>query len=209
MSSPTGSRLGTRQPDTTSPCDHALQSETLPGRLARDLAPDPHPRGALMTWRPGYKRRDRLNLGPRGWNLRGASWDRLRAERHPLWKGTGASRATKYNRALRWFRMGPCERCGAPGMDRHHRDGNPGNNVRSNIWILCRRCHMDVDGRLHRARPGACVVCARVVLHRTRARCHSCDVYFHRTGRERPYLNQDGRLRPARRARKAVGDLFG
>ena len=40
-----------------------------------------------------------------------------------------------------------CEACGAPAYDRHHIDGNPENNVRSNIAFYCRRCHMDVDGR--------------------------------------------------------------
>jgi len=33
-------------------------------------------------------------------------------------------------------------------MDRHHVDGNPNNNHRSNVRFLCRRCHMDDDGRL-------------------------------------------------------------
>lgn len=42
-----------------------------------------------------------------------------------------------------------CERCEtAPAVDRHHKDGNPLNNVAGNIASLCRRCHMEVDGRI-------------------------------------------------------------
>lgn len=41
-----------------------------------------------------------------------------------------------------------CERCqNAPAVDRHHVDGDPLNNVAENIQSLCRRCHMEVDGR--------------------------------------------------------------
>lgn len=60
------------------------------------------------------------------------------------------------------------------GVDRHHRDGNVGNNEPENIVILCRRCHMLIDGRLdafrelgrassegRRTSPSPCVVCGR------------------------------------------------
>ncbi len=42
-----------------------------------------------------------------------------------------------------------CERCqNAPAVDRHHINGNPLNNEPGNIASLCRRCHMEVDGRI-------------------------------------------------------------
>lgn len=47
--------------------------------------------------------------------------------------------------------MRPCEGCGRPGLDRHHIDGDPLNNSPENIVVLCRRCHMEQDGRLERA----------------------------------------------------------
>lgn len=47
--------------------------------------------------------------------------------------------------------IGACERCGADKTERHHKDGNTLNNVSSNIAVLCRRCHMDADGRLSEA----------------------------------------------------------
>jgi hypothetical protein len=52
--------------------------------------------------------------------------------------------------ARRWIPMPDlCERCGVvPPLDRHHKDGNPRNNDRSNIACLCRRCHQTVDGRI-------------------------------------------------------------
>ena len=33
-------------------------------------------------------------------------------------------------------------------IDRHHIDEDTTNNKRSNILFLCRRCHMEIDGRL-------------------------------------------------------------
>lgn len=42
-----------------------------------------------------------------------------------------------------------CENgCGAPAVERHHKDGSPFNNAPENIMRVCRRCHMVVDGRL-------------------------------------------------------------
>lgn len=75
-----------------------------------------------------------------------------RGEGHYAWKGDAASTTTKRERTQALFPVGgPCERCGeAPSTDRHHIDGDTGNNVRGNIAILCRRCHMIVDGRLER-----------------------------------------------------------
>lgn len=66
---------------------------------------------------------------------------------HHAWKGKAVSDRIGRKRALRRFRLGPCERCGARGFDRHHKDRNPVNNARSNVEILCRRCH----AREHRA----------------------------------------------------------
>ena len=44
--------------------------------------------------------------------------------------------------------IGPCVVCGNPKAERHHWDGNTLNNDPENIVILCRRCHMQTDGRL-------------------------------------------------------------
>jgi hypothetical protein len=64
------------------------------------------------------------------------------------WKGEDAATGSKNMRARRmFFEPGPCEVCGAKG-ERHHKDGDPGNNVRENIAMLCRRHHMEADGRL-------------------------------------------------------------
>ncbi len=53
--------------------------------------------------------------------------------------------------AQEMFSLEQCERCEKPGYERHHKDGNPLNNVRENIEVLCRRCHMVVDGRLDKS----------------------------------------------------------
>jgi integrase/recombinase XerD len=62
---------------------------------------------------------------------------------------------TGRQRARYWFVLADvCERCNeAPAVDRHHVDGDPLNNVLENIQSLCRRCHMDVDGRLYQRPP--------------------------------------------------------
>lgn len=64
------------------------------------------------------------------------------------WKGDAATVHVKRERARKLYALGPCQACGAPGRDRHHRDGDTGNNSPENIRILCRRCHMAEDGRL-------------------------------------------------------------
>jgi hypothetical protein len=53
-----------------------------------------------------------------------------------------------WHRAERKFAMTPCEVCGEPGKDRHHKDANPLNNDPSNVLKVCRKCHMELDGRL-------------------------------------------------------------
>jgi transposase-like protein len=45
-----------------------------------------------------------------------------------------------------------CEGCGVAATERHHRDGNPTNNIPENIAFVCHRCHMEMDGRLQRLR---------------------------------------------------------
>lgn len=71
-----------------------------------------------------------------------------RGENHYAWKGDAALPTTKRLRAQARYELGDCESCGAQATDRHHKDGDTGNNVPENIAILCRRCHMTIDGRL-------------------------------------------------------------
>jgi hypothetical protein len=78
----------------------------------------------------------------------------VRGERHPAWKGDAAPANTKRERAQRRFPLGPCERCGKPATDRHHKDADTGNNSPENVQILCRTCHMELDGRLEKFRTG-------------------------------------------------------
>lgn len=69
----------------------------------------------------------------------------------PRWNGNDASKNAKRGRAQRLYAVGgPCEfrGCTSASADRHHIDGNPGNNASENIELLCRRHHMERDGRL-------------------------------------------------------------
>jgi transposase-like protein len=68
---------------------------------------------------------------------------------HPNWKGGKVSPQGGRVRARRIHPLPrTCERCDKPAVERHHKDGDPTNNYRENLAFLCRRCHMEVDGRL-------------------------------------------------------------
>lgn len=75
----------------------------------------------------------------------------LRGNRHPRWQGEAVSERGGRARALRLYpESAPCQRCAAPDSERHHIDADTSNNDPLNIARLCRRCHMDIDGRLVR-----------------------------------------------------------
>ena len=67
---------------------------------------------------------------------------------HHHWKGEAVSRTSGRNRAERHFISQPCELCGNTKAERHHKDNNTANNEPDNIQFLCRKCHMQEDGRL-------------------------------------------------------------
>jgi 5-methylcytosine-specific restriction endonuclease McrA len=70
---------------------------------------------------------------------------------HHAWKGENVSNRAAHHRAeTRFKNLPPCEDCGNVVSERHHADGNPLNNMASNIKFLCRKCHMSKDGRLEK-----------------------------------------------------------
>lgn len=71
------------------------------------------------------------------------------AEHNSNWKPDTTSEGTGRIRAYRWYPEQPCEICGGLG-EHHHRDGNTLNNEPFNIRFLCRKHHMEIDGRLSR-----------------------------------------------------------
>ena len=102
-------------------------------------------------------------------------------EAHPCWKGVAAAPDRKRARARRRYPLGPCEKCGAPGTDRHHKDGNLDDYSRENILILCRKCHMVIDGRLAKMpHPGgkritfSCSKCGSAKMPFRRTLCGKC-----------------------------------
>ena len=139
--------------------------------------------------------------GRQGWNLKGQNSDRLNAsgDAHYAWKGDDATPASKRQRARYLFALGTCDRCGKPGVDRHHIDGDTGNNAPENIMVVCRHCHMEIDGRLQQAVESLarsrnsrqreitrCKICGRTYCPLRLGRCASCAAYFRRWGKERP-----------------------
>lgn len=137
-----------------------------------------------------------LAKGPRGWNLKDPNKWVPRLQEHPLWKGDAANPGTKRARIRRRLKLGDCELCSKKAVDRHHKDGNTGNNKLSNIQQLCRKCHMLVDGRLEAFRQIAgkstpivpaspCSHCRTVYKPLRLGLCAACSVYLARTGKYR------------------------
>lgn len=118
---------------------------------------------------------------------------------NPAWKGDQAKADAGRARARKSYILGLCAQCGQPGSDRHHRDGNTLNNTPENIEILCRRCHMTVDGRLNaflemakqpkpqlRTEIAPCINCKEPFKPLRKGRCRKCSLYFYKHKIERP-----------------------
>lgn len=147
--------------------------------------------------------------------------DAVQGGEHPAWKGDEANTTTKRERTARRYELGTCERCLKPATERHHKDGDTGNNIPSNIEVLCRRCHMAVDGRLdalkakqkrlaerQRKPPRQCRVCERVspAKRMWKDRCHRCHEYWRRHGKERPWGARDAPRSEVNGRRKLTRD---
>lgn len=136
---------------------------------------------------------------------RGAKRRRPSGSERPDWKGDQARAETKRERAQKAYSLDGriCEFAGCPqaATDRHHVNEDTGDNRRENLQFLCRRHHMEIDGRLdallenqrkqtERQRayvPPPCVRCGTPKKEkRWHGRCRACAVYLSRTGAERP-----------------------
>ena len=69
------------------------------------------------------------------------------AEKNPNWKGSHAAPTSGRYRAKKLYPSNLCGICGEDG-ERHHVDANLLNNSPTNVVFLCRRHHMETDGRL-------------------------------------------------------------
>ena len=122
----------------------------------------------------------------------------MQPEQHHNWKGDNAPDHAKRMRARRWFKVPEaCERCGTTEkrIERHHVDGDPGNNTQANIQFVCRGCHQQIDGRaaqnaarlraLNRvAPPKECSNCGRLYKPLRHGRCGSCALHWRKHGAE-------------------------
>ena len=114
------------------------------------------------------------------------------------WKGVEAGVDAGRARARNKYALGPCERCGKTATDRHHVDANTLNNATENIQILCRRCHMIVDGRFEEFRTAprkgkksqgtTCATCGCEFWPLRKGRCSRCAQHFYKYGKERPLV---------------------
>lgn len=148
--------------------------------------------------------------------LRRTGRDRTRIIRHPKggragplhhrWKGADATKGTQRERVQTRVPLHRCERCGARAIDRHHVDGDTGNNSLGNVVCLCRRCHMIEDGRMarfletgrrthisNRKPPRPCKTCHALATVFWYGECHACNEYRRRRGVSRAlYLASRG-----------------
>lgn len=118
----------------------------------------------------------------------------LKGEASPFWKGDSAQVESKRVRAVKLYPLGPCEACGAKATDIHHKNGDTGNNERANIMILCRKCHMKIDGRLEKFVASTphlvlpirnCENCGTPYKPLRKGLCHKCNEYQRRNGKPR------------------------
>jgi hypothetical protein len=158
------------------------------------VCPCPAP-GMVARYRDDDTRNNRVeNLF---WG-RNPTWDNpLSGPDSAVWKGDEATEHAGRLRAQKRYPLGPCERCGKPAIDRHHKDSVTTHNEPSNIARLCRRCHMEDDGRLVAfveaaggrkygpEPPKPCSNCGRLWKPLRRGRCGACSDYFRAHGKER------------------------
>ena len=100
------------------------------------------------------------------------------------WRQDATHTAARHRARVRYPVPLECQRCNeAAVIERHHKDGDPLNNEPENIAMLCRRCHMEVDGRMEPFRrysqpiqdPQPCSACGRLSKPLRRGLCHACN----------------------------------
>jgi hypothetical protein len=120
----------------------------------------PSPIARITINKFGYKKGESLRF-IHNHHGRGKHWSEKSKEknreahlgkRNGMWKGDKASKVAGQMRAQRIFNLDKCELCAKPAIDRHHQDDNTLNNDPLNVQILCRSCHMVIDGRMNNLR---------------------------------------------------------
>ena len=76
-----------------------------------------------------------------------------RGKLNPRWGGDNIDPKNGRCRTRRMYPIQPCHICGGKA-ERHHKDGNTLNNEPANIDFLCRKHHMESDGRMDRRENG-------------------------------------------------------
>ena len=84
-------------------------------------------------------------------------------ELNPRWGGDNINPINGRCRAQRMYPRQACHICGRLA-ERHHKDENLLNNEPSNIEWLCRKHHMEADGRMDRRKNGQFVGVGNALL---------------------------------------------
>lgn len=111
-------------------------------------------------------------------------------------KESARSKAYKAYRNGKLIKPQKCSICElSKRLEIHHEDYSKPLVV---IW-LCRKCHMIKDGRMDlihikkKQAPKKCFICKRFMKPLRKGRCHACNEYFRRHGKERPY-KENGKI---------------
>lgn len=118
---------------------------------------------------------------------------------HHWWQGVEATNDSKRTRTARRFKIIEgtlCQRCGVlPAHDRYHKDNDLNNMDPENIILVCRRCCMELDGRLDILKsmdhsfqikpPQPCIICRKLSKPLRKGRCHSCNEYYRRHNKDK------------------------
>lgn len=117
---------------------------------------------------------------------------------HPAWQGKNATDESKRARTARRFSVNNiiCQRCKKlSAHDRYHKDNDLDNIDPENILLVCRRCCMELDGRLDIFKamdrsvqikpPQPCIICRKLSKPLRKGRCHSCNEYYRRNNKDR------------------------
>src|SRR6185369_4987758 len=122
-----------------------------------------------------------------------------RDKNHHFWRNTNATDSSKRSRAARRFKIKDdvkCQICfDKKAIERFHKDLDLDNLEQENILLVCRACCMKLDGRMdsflsidrssERVPAKQCIVCKELRKNLRKGRCHSCNEYYRRNGRER------------------------
>ncbi len=85
-----------------------------------------------------------------------------------------------HKQAQRTYKAELCEMCGGTlTLQRHHKDGNPTNNEKSNVMVVCQPCHVKIHCLIGNwgkgnVKQSACKICGQIFKPKRTRRSKLC-----------------------------------